>query len=91
MHKILSLVDNLQDVSIRVKQASKAGNTHRYEVSVSVLAEKHFHAQHTSWDLFQAVQRAFGGVVYQLQHKAHAREALYNRGAEFYPEPLLRM
>ena len=91
MRRVLTLVENLEDVSISVKETSKGGSVHRYQVSVAVLADKHYHAQHIGWDLLKSVQRCFGAVENQIKAKHEvAREHLYGRSFE-YPEPLLRL
>lgn len=91
VQRVLSLVENIQDVSIRVKEASKEGHTHRYDVSVSVLADRHYHAQQTTWDLFAAVQRCFSAVEAQIKAR-HERDSVYGKALDAaYPEPLLRM
>lgn len=50
LHRLLLLVQDLQDISIHAKQASKQGTRHRYDIHVTVLGDGHvFYADAIDW------------------------------------------
>jgi ribosomal subunit interface protein len=86
MHRIAQLSDGIQDVSIHVKQASKQGNTHRYEVHLSVVTSGYMlRAERTDWDLRAALHKAFSSIEVQVKHRSF--RDFYSRTE--HPEPLL--
>lgn len=93
LDRVHTMLDDVVDVSIRVKQASRTGTKHRYDVHLSVLSAEHgyFHAKSTDWDARAAVHTVFESVLKQVDSKTwHAREKLYERGYP-YEQPLLRL
>lgn len=89
VHRLTLLLDELVDVSIHVKQASKGGNKHRYDVVLSVVGHTLHRAEKTSWDLRTAVDKAFESIEAQVERKPwQAHHYAVDPG---YPEPLSRL
>ncbi len=91
LHRILLLVQDLQDISIHAKQASKQGTRHRYDIHVTVLGDGHvFYADALDWDIRAAVHKAFSAIENQAKRREwHGREHLDAYATK--AEPLLRM
>lgn len=89
VHRLTLLLDEVVDVSIHVKRASKQGNKHRYEVNVSVLGNTLLRAEKTSWELRNAVDKAFESIESQVERKAWHTHHFASESV--YPEPLSRL
>jgi ribosome-associated translation inhibitor RaiA len=68
LHRMQGLVRDLADMSIHVKQASKHGERHRYDIHLVVIGDgKLFHADRTDWDLRTALHKSFVSVENQVK------------------------
>jgi ribosome-associated translation inhibitor RaiA len=91
IQRLLLVVEDMVDVSIHVKQASKLGQRHRYEVHLTVLSEHNlYRAERGDWELRTAIHKAFESIELQAKKKHVLREHLSERFATS-EEPLLRL
>jgi ribosome-associated translation inhibitor RaiA len=90
MQRLLVLVEDVADVSIHVKQASKLGARHRYEVHVTVMSDHGlYRAERSEWELRAALHAAFDSLELQAKKKHVMREHINERFDT--AEPLLRL
>jgi ribosome-associated translation inhibitor RaiA len=87
--RLESLLTEVVDLSVHVKQASKFGTKHRYDVNVTVMSEHGlFRAAKADWDLHTALHKTFESIEHQVE-KEPWRTHLTDRFNS--AEPLLRM
>lgn len=92
LRRMDQMLDGSIDASLHIKESSKSGFKHRYELHVTVVGDNHlFHASSSDWDLASTINHAFASLEHQAASKAwHGREQLAAR-LSHSPEPLLRL
>jgi len=85
LHRISVLTGDVVDVRINVKTASKTGNSHRFEIMLSLATnDRIFNTRVSAWELIEAVHRAFVSIEHQVTSRVTRIRAPYREPV--YPE-----
>ncbi len=68
--KIQRGLKNITSITLHIKQHSKTGKKHKFDIRAKVIAPTRiFEAQESDWDLARTLHRVFKNVIKEIEHK----------------------
>ena len=73
--KIQRALHNITSITLHVKQHSKGGKTHKWDMRIRVIAPtRAIEAQERDWDLARALHKVFNNIERELEHKLRTND-----------------